>query len=649
MNRDSFIKFLLMLFLVLTVTQVSYLYIGTQHIEYKILTAGNAVYNAEVSIGICVDKVPTIINTTCPTNISGGQNITCNFTANIDWNVTFFNSDTGVPFHMINDSTGEFRITTFEGEADNHCHLLGNYEFFLWADTDNTCGEDVNFYIYPLEIYEENDAPIFNKTIPSMTISAGTDVGLFDLNNYFYERDCGQELTYSASAGSQIFIVIVGTGTFLAHSDVCGISEQFTFTAIDPYNLTTTSNIVTIDTTCEDGPEAAAADSGGSGGSGAGSFLPTILCTSLWECTDWNECSKKGVQIKNCYDAGGCSDKIYTYYQNCTYHDPNDCIEEWECTAWDECRYDNTQTRTCTELSACNTENNQPAIIQDCTYIPTCNDGIQNQGEIGIDCGGPCLPCDTIYSPTPIEKKIILSTAMLLAAFLILSLLLVYKYFHKSVNIFILRMILGFIEKKKKKILLTKDKAKKILDELTKIQRTIKNDNLKKKAAELGIVGRKFIVAITGMDLTFTKETLILKLEKKNKIKDVMSKVVLSLFYRFRFLETTKGKVFKSDLLITIEEIRELIRMVSNVEIINKGVEVKELAIKNKDSASVVIKKQIYNTYISMHFDKLEVSKLKYTELMKEYEDLEDREKDYFYDDLVRMFNEIKYLVSISK
>ena len=24
---------------------------------------------------------------------------------------------------------------------------------------------------------------------------------------------------------------------------------------------------------------------------------------------------------------------------------------------------------------------------------PTCSDGIQNQGETGIDCGGPCAPC----------------------------------------------------------------------------------------------------------------------------------------------------------------------------------------------------------------------------------------------------------------
>ena len=30
-----------------------------------------------------------------------------------------------------------------------------------------------------------------------------------------------------------------------------------------------------------------------------------------------------------------------------------------------------------------------------CTACPTCNDGIQNQGESGVDCGGPCTACAT--------------------------------------------------------------------------------------------------------------------------------------------------------------------------------------------------------------------------------------------------------------
>jgi|GEM_PF-1967136 len=30
---------------------------------------------------------------------------------------------------------------------------------------------------------------------------------------------------------------------------------------------------------------------------------------------------------------------------------------------------------------------------------PTCFDGIQNQGELGVDCGGPCIPCALKYNP----------------------------------------------------------------------------------------------------------------------------------------------------------------------------------------------------------------------------------------------------------
>jgi hypothetical protein len=29
-----------------------------------------------------------------------------------------------------------------------------------------------------------------------------------------------------------------------------------------------------------------------------------------------------------------------------------------------------------------------------CSVCQTCSDGIQNQGETGIDCGGPCVPCN---------------------------------------------------------------------------------------------------------------------------------------------------------------------------------------------------------------------------------------------------------------
>lgn len=43
-------------------------------------------------------------------------------------------------------------------------------------------------------------------------------------------------------------------------------------------------------------------------------------------------------------------------------------------------------------------------IITPTPVTPTCTDGIQNQGETGIDCGGPCAPC--VVVPTPTETII---------------------------------------------------------------------------------------------------------------------------------------------------------------------------------------------------------------------------------------------------
>ena len=33
---------------------------------------------------------------------------------------------------------------------------------------------------------------------------------------------------------------------------------------------------------------------------------------------------------------------------------------------------------------------------KDTVILATCSDGIQNQSETGIDCGGECAPCSTI-------------------------------------------------------------------------------------------------------------------------------------------------------------------------------------------------------------------------------------------------------------
>ena len=39
-------------------------------------------------------------------------------------------------------------------------------------------------------------------------------------------------------------------------------------------------------------------------------------------------------------------------------------------------------------LTSCGSDSPDPIVV-----LPTCNDGIQNGDETGIDCGGSCGPC----------------------------------------------------------------------------------------------------------------------------------------------------------------------------------------------------------------------------------------------------------------
>jgi parallel beta-helix repeat protein len=88
------------------------------------------------------------------------------------------------------------------------------------------------------------------------------------------------------------------------------------------------------------------------------------------------------------------------------------CAEEWNCTPWGECMPDGKQYRSCEDLNRCEEKYTQrlvnryeptqkPDEIRDCEYAGTCDDGIQNGNEEGIDCGGRCEPCPAPLLPPP--------------------------------------------------------------------------------------------------------------------------------------------------------------------------------------------------------------------------------------------------------
>lgn len=70
------------------------------------------------------------------------------------------------------------------------------------------------------------------------------------------------------------------------------------------------------------------------------------------------------------------------------------CQEQWVCFDWNQC-FNNLTERQCFDVNSCGTVSEMPSIKEQCSKIfPYCYDGLANNDETDIDCGGSsCGPC----------------------------------------------------------------------------------------------------------------------------------------------------------------------------------------------------------------------------------------------------------------
>jgi len=107
------------------------------------------------------------------------------------------------------------------------------------------------------------------------------------------------------------------------------------------------------------GAQAAGGGKSSAGGGGAAESK-TVTCTLNWTCSEWGPCLY-GVQQRTCEDSHNCSQLKSSM------------------------RRRGVQVKIIGEA--------KPPEEQQCELNATCDDGVQNQNETGIDCGGPCPPC----------------------------------------------------------------------------------------------------------------------------------------------------------------------------------------------------------------------------------------------------------------
>ncbi|MDD5193994.1 MAG: hypothetical protein PHF67_05450, partial [Candidatus Nanoarchaeia archaeon] len=116
----------------------------------------------------------------------------------------------------------------------------------------------------------------------------------------------------------------------------------------------------------------------GKGGGGGGGGGGETKCKENWVCFDWSLCKKLS-------DAGEELDNDNKNYigNRCNLFS----LDE------DSCGF---RIRFCEDLNDCSTTLTKPETLESCYYIyqPNCNDGVKNQDEVGMDCGGACEPCE---------------------------------------------------------------------------------------------------------------------------------------------------------------------------------------------------------------------------------------------------------------
>ncbi len=119
-----------------------------------------------------------------------------------------------------------------------------------------------------------------------------------------------------------------------------------------------------------------------------------------------------GLRLPECGGGGGCNVAITSSNGGVTItgltSDANSKLFDsntqavWSCNPWqgNVCTNNETVSGLVTGatyfLSVQSASCNEwiPITIQGGGNTPTCSDGIQNQGETGVDCGGPCAPCN---------------------------------------------------------------------------------------------------------------------------------------------------------------------------------------------------------------------------------------------------------------
>ncbi len=647
-------KTLILLVLGIIISNAFFLVINTYETinAYKAMLTGTG--KAAGIISFCINSQPSINISGCSTNATQDAYYECWLnTSDPDYtSLTYFSLFAAIS-RAFSNSTNEFFTVTQSGFVsftpvnDD----VGNYTIqFTVNDGVGCVNSEDSEYLY-LTVLNVNDPPYLAGHIPDQSMSEGETVHAFLLDNYFDDPDM-DPLNYSFVTTSSAFTITIDPAT--SGVDItnveCPATAYAMFVATDPYNETNTSNLVTLTCTIENETEPGGGGTGGGGGGGGGSLEP---CKPEYECYDYFKCRRNNTKVQKCVDIHGCEKDIFLTVP-CNYIEEVLCNESWNCSEWSPCLPNGTQYRICEDMSKCGTVLLKPLISKECTYIGTCSDSLKNchDGgcEGGIDCGGPCPPCKSIEVPYPFEEEksifIYIITGIIL---LLLTAILLYHYFHKEINAAVAKAGWIISRRKKKQLLLPVEDKRKLLAGIKELEAKLEAKEMYEVLNEYTELLRYYMVKVVGKGLIpeFNAGELKIALDKnKGRIREALRKIFVSMFAHYLKVEGDKSLITKTNVVLMLEELRNISLQTSKVEEEDLVREEKEHKTPEKAGGAEKIIIHISNAYIALEYLELEIAKKKYLDMLGEYENLKIKEQEAVYESLARLYHNISYVNS---
>ena len=534
--------------------------------------------SATATVGICIGEAPYWLNPIECDEAFTGVPFTCDVSAMHDTSsvdeyeaeMISGNSNGSALFNNIS-SDG---IMSFTPEYN----MSGEYEILLYVRDSSSCSLQANT-TFNITVTLANQSPIFNGPIPNSTWSQNTILVPYNLNSYFVDPQ-GWPLTYRAEGNTRIKTTISSSGevTYQPENNWCG-KEIVQFIATNPANLTAESNLITLEVECPEQPEEDTQQTTGSGGGGGGGGAGAPnACVENFYCYDWSSCQYTKAVSK----VDGRTINITGVRGQQQYE-----LEEPLREGGEEIFYQGYQWRECIDTRMCT--DRRLVYARTCEYEPTCSDGIQNQGETGIDCGGPnCAPCHTCDDgiqngletgvdcggpdcppceevsrlPEEQEPAVVSSplTMVLFGALLALLVVILGVIFARN---YVIRLLAAYAlkyQRSNRVVLLSSEEKQEVLAELAEFEEERASLDVLVAQQRIARVARGYYMRAFDLEFEFSSDELV---EQLSTVQESLAELLVQFFSRVQEVEFSKKPVRESLVDTLVGEVEQLVYQTS--------------------------------------------------------------------------------------